>query len=1032
MEKKKDSKGSGIILVIVALSFLGIIAGALLTAVAYAYRLKVVDYNTKDNFHFVEQAMDEVYAGLGGRTTTKMQEAYTQTVEEMVEFDISKRAYVNIGDTEANRRFKDYFMNGIKDDIAFASVTTLTELVQSYISNDSVKVVSDNLRVEFYDVDGNIKRTVNSTGGDGSIEGIEIGKIVIRNLVLRRTANYSRNSANGSFTQTISTDVEISRPDFNVKFNTVDANKSTIFDYCMVADSGIEINQSAAIPLAINGNIYGGADFYNKSYNLYGVSNTDTIDAYTKLQTISAVPDGDGKVKDVTVRMQPVTNRVYASADSNTLFNARLADVKYGNGDGILTASELGSVVQTDKSLVYNGYNENSRYSGLFINGAKVSIRANTIVVPGSLAVMNGADLTVYSSVGTKVSNTNLWADNVILGGYTVPGATVDSQKGSSATFVANMYVKDDLEVNSDNSNFNLIGGYYGYGNGTQVKRTFAPTILLDNNGVENKDKLGINIYQQGDAPATATDRSHYNSSSIVVNGNNSNLDFSNTTNLFVAGQAYIELSAKHEDMTIENGEIKYASDSSAKQDVVKDVISYDGRVQDYKTGESISIKSNQLIYIPNGSGTYEEAKDAKGNYYLIAINSMLLVDDASGYNMFKAFFADTSKVPCVGITPANSTRKYYYYDFERIFAQDSKGYESPEAMAAAFAKAYMDELNKSSSEASTNYSPIKDYLDEDVTSGLLYNAGTIIKPDETATGAKTYASGAITEINKVVTATSSKNSYNIYLKKDSGITRPTSADGDTSAYDTGSSAGTLGLASEFDQHYSYLKFALTDLAEGSAEANFIDDIVADADYGTPSLSPINRYFTIPDWEVSPNGTDDTDHVLKLSSGYKVWVSKKDVVIKESDCEVINGLNTVRGVIITTGDVYFTDAVNKFEGLIVAGDKIFVGGNMKTISANPEICKAIIAELQTDKDIDAEKVLRTFNGYSTEYDELSLEDLRTLCSNRGISYTESDTKANLISELLKYDKNGDDTIKQIDTIDYSDVVKYSNWMKNAE
>jgi len=95
--KKKDSKGSGIILVIVALSFLGIIAGALLTAVAYAYRLKVVDYNTKDNFHFVEQAMDEVYAGLGGRTTTTMQEAYTKTVEEMVEFDVDKRAYVNIG-----------------------------------------------------------------------------------------------------------------------------------------------------------------------------------------------------------------------------------------------------------------------------------------------------------------------------------------------------------------------------------------------------------------------------------------------------------------------------------------------------------------------------------------------------------------------------------------------------------------------------------------------------------------------------------------------------------------------------------------------------------------------------------------------------------------------------------------------------------------------------------------------------------------------------------------------------------------------
>ena len=135
LRKEKNEKGSGIILVLVALSFLGIIAGALLTAVAYAYRLKLYDYNAKDNFHYVEQAMDEVYAGLGGRTTETMQDAYTRTIEEMVEFDVASRSYKNIGDEEANRRFKDYFMNGIKDDPAFLNITTLSTLIQSYISN---------------------------------------------------------------------------------------------------------------------------------------------------------------------------------------------------------------------------------------------------------------------------------------------------------------------------------------------------------------------------------------------------------------------------------------------------------------------------------------------------------------------------------------------------------------------------------------------------------------------------------------------------------------------------------------------------------------------------------------------------------------------------------------------------------------------------------------------------------------------------------------------------------------------------------
>jgi hypothetical protein len=404
----------------------------------------------------------------------------------------------------------------------------------------------------------------------------------------------------------------------------------------------------------------------------------------------------------------------------------------------------------------------------------------------------------------------------------------------------------------------------------------------------------------------------------------------------------------------------------------------------------------------------------------------MLLVEDASHYNMFKAFFSNTDAVPCIGITPAASTRTYYYYDFDRIWAQDAKGYDSPESMAAAFATAYMAELRKSSSEASLDYSPIKDYLDADITSGLLFSAGTITAPEDPS--AVTYASGALTEIVK---STTGSNSFNIFVQKDAGITRPTSADGDTSAYSTTSTAGVIGLASEFDQHYNYLKFTLSDLAAGSVEANFVDSLVANTKYGSSALSPINRYFTIPEWDVSPNGTDG-DHVLKLSSGYKVWMSNKDVCVKVSDCEDLDGLNTARGIILTKGDVYFENGVNKFEGLIVAGDKIFVGGNMRSISANAEICKAIIAELQTDKDIDAEKVLRAFNGYSTEYDELSIDELKTLCGNRGITVESGDTKETLISKLLSYDKNGDESVKKIDTIDYSDVVKYSNWMKNAE
>ena len=1040
LREDKNEKGSGIILVIVALSFLGILAGAMLTAVAYAYRLKLYDYNAKDNFHYVEQAMDEVYAGLGGRTTTTMQDAYTKTVEEMVIFDPTLKAYTNIGDEAANKKFKDYFMNGIKNDTAFTNIDTLAKLIQSYISNSSVQVVSDKMKVLYYNMDGDVVMTVTPSGATGgdlgvTLNSVELDKIVIQNLVLRRTANYQRSSANGTFTQTISTDVEISRPDFNVQFNTVSANNSVLYDYALIADSGVEINKSAAAPLLINGNIYAAADFYNKGYNQYGVTDTAQKQAYTNLDYLAAA-DAYSEVKSFS----PVSSKTHVAGGDTFLFNARQADLLYGSiKDGMLTEAEYSAnkvSINNSKDLLYNGENENSKYSGLYINGAKVSIMANTVVVPGSIAVMNGANLSVYNSDGTKIDKTHVWADNVILGGYSVTMPTGSDGKttslGSTATFVANMYVRDDLEVNSDYSKFSLIGNFYGYGNSTQTKRTaFAPTVSM------YKD-TNLNVYQQEGLNNQVVDRAHSNSSSIVVNGQYSELDLSSTNNLYVAGQAYIELSAKHEDVEVDaaSGEIVYASGSPDKQAVTKEVITYDPTIQDYRTGESISVKSNQLLYVPNGTGTVKS--DVGDNNYTIVINKMLLTPDSKGKNIFREFFSkyyDSAKdemvVPIVGIVPAESTRTYFYFDFDKIWSDDSHGYESAEAMAAAFAEAYMAELNKSTSEASENYSPIKEYLDNDIINGEMFKPGPITLPSESTS--LSYASGALTSI--IQSDDKATTSYKITLSKDLGITRPTTVDGDTAVGGTTTADAAIALSSDFAKHYNYLKFSLIDLAAGSQEAVFVDKVVQKAEYGEASLSPLNRYLDMKKfYEVRPVvsniETGDAEHVLKLSSGYIVWVSAGDVVIGDN---YVDDDGVVRGIVISQGDVYFGTGVKRFEGLIISGDKIYIQNDITSISASPEVCKAIMTELQTEKDVDAEKVLRLFNGYSSAYDDKTLDELKALCAERHITYdADSATKDSLISLLISYDNNGDNTVKKINTIDYSDVVKYSNWMKNSE
>ena len=167
-------------MVIVALSFVGIIVGALLSAAAYSYRLKIQNYNAKDNFYYVEQAMQEIYAGVGSQTVDNMKEAYNYTLENMVRFDPDHQTYVNLSDEEANQLFKKAFMKRVKENKYFKqSKEAFAESLQSYISNESVKLDPEKLQVESTD-----------------------DKFVIKNITLTREVEYN-NASSGKYTQTI-------------------------------------------------------------------------------------------------------------------------------------------------------------------------------------------------------------------------------------------------------------------------------------------------------------------------------------------------------------------------------------------------------------------------------------------------------------------------------------------------------------------------------------------------------------------------------------------------------------------------------------------------------------------------------------------------------------------------------------------------------------------------------------------------------------------------------------------------------------
>ena len=92
--------------------------------------------------------------------------------------------------------------------------------------------------------------------------------------------------------------------------------------------------------------------------------------------------------------------------------------------------------------------------------------------------------------------------------------------------------------------------------------------------------------------------------------------------------------------------------------------------------------------------------------------------------------------------------------------------------------------------------------------------------------------------------------------------------------------------------------------------------------FGDASITPLNKFLDMSlitkDTNITPNisGSDAGKSVLDLASGYSVWVSNDDIVVKAKK----EDKGEVRGVVITKGDVYFDSSsengVTDFEGVI--------------------------------------------------------------------------------------------------------------------
>lgn len=926
-----DDHGSSFVLVIVATTFMCILASAILMGAMMTYKLKYYKLNSLNNFYEVETALDEMYAGVGAATNEHLYSAYTTTAELVVVYDTKAQAYTTLDNKSANELFKKLFMTGFVADTNYKSLQNVTETLQSFISNeydavdnpDGVRLDTSNMKLIYTDV--NNKTTTQYYKNNGEIktekqsgyENDKVQSVTFKNVCVKRSVDLQGSTA-GTYEQSITTDIVLTEPEYNVSFDTSSVSNNTLYEYAILADMGVEVgedNDNRTTDAQVKGNIYAASDYYNKDYN--------------------------------DVAETKVTNK-YES-----------------------------------KPTTMWGTKESSAYSGIFVNGknSTLTLNSDVVVCSGSLAAYNGAEINLSGRTQTL---SELWADNIVIGG----------KDGGSLKASADAYIFDDTELNAEKASLKFTqGSYFGYSYNAQ-------------------DTRSLNYLRQKGYLATGYKlRSHFSDSAIIVNGKNSTLDLQDLNSLYIAGKSYIEFS-------------KIAASSVPEDDeniTVDENADYAfTTLKDYSTGQSLDVKTNQLMFLTQWSVVNNTEKvDPDTGITTVTLQFPKTFEaDANILDLYDDFLKDLATEGEKGVTAIKQTvsgHDYYY-----LYIEDGKD-SSNVSNAEKFAEKY--------------YKLLQDYGDE--ISSKLYNVQKyeqfqvkLVLPAE----GKINASGAVTDQNNddslflrasttttmdVATALDNVSTGKVFtnILGNKGTDNNKKAFNDLKA-DALKLAGS-GTASDEEQTSTFLSYMYINMKDHLSVLNNVDDKTKRtqnaweiANYTSSSVGYLSSYDKDRDTYSYDYSITPLNHYVDLAYVFSKNLSIEKTIVNATDNEaktiVINsgdvklqpnnGDGSFQGIIIAGGNVRFDENVKSFRGMIITGSKLIIDHNM-SISADAAFVANLLEQCSESTD----------------------EKLNTLTTKVLKNYTSS-----------KSEGNTEVTGASISDISYEDILVFQNWKKNVE
>lgn len=233
---KKDNKGSAIVVVIIALAFVGVLSVTAMWMSMANYRMKATDKGIKGNFYTAETVFEQIVAGLQGVSSDAAADAYRKVMQNYV---------TSTGGEERYSRFVKFYKDAL-----IMELKTSTD-PGKYKSDMIYSFLDDDLKEK---LDPSDPAYVTTDGNSLTMSGVMEKSSDTLDFITLKDFELKFTDSNGYYS-VIKTDIMISAPDMAF---TMSAAMPEVFKYAIIADEGL-INNAAGNS-NINGNLYAGEE----------------------------------------------------------------------------------------------------------------------------------------------------------------------------------------------------------------------------------------------------------------------------------------------------------------------------------------------------------------------------------------------------------------------------------------------------------------------------------------------------------------------------------------------------------------------------------------------------------------------------------------------------------------------------------------------------------------------------------------------------------------------------------------------------